>query len=267
MMRALKAEFLKLRRSRMLLWTALVVVGYAILASVLNRVLLNDPKFAQNIATAGGVYKKAVEAGFFELNWANQLRVAVQGITGTWGIMLFAFVTTYVFGREYKDKTATNMLTLPVRREAFVAAKMIVVAVWILALTLLCLTLHAVALVLLGVPGFAWSHVWGALWDALTVTFLIYLTLPLVAWITMIGRGYLRGMLFALAAVGVGNGLAGTEASKYYPWNLPVHLAGASWLPLAPADLVPASYLIAIAVFVVGMALAMRHVDATDDAA
>jgi len=267
MTRALKAEFLKVRRSRTLLWTALVVAAYAILSTVLNRVLLGDPNFAKSIATGGPVFQKAVEAGFFELNWANQLRVAVQGITGTWGIMLFAFVTVYVFGREYKDGTAKNMLTLPVRRETFVVAKMIVVACWVFALTALSLTLHVIGLALLGVPGFDWNHVGSAAVDALEVTLLIYLTLPLVAWIAMIGHGYLRGMLFSLAAVGVGNGIATTSLSKYYPWNLPVHLAGASWLPLAPADLVPASYLISIALFAVGVALAMRHVDTADNAA
>jgi len=251
----------------MLLWTSLVVLGYAVLTVVLNRVLLSDPTFAERIATAGGVFKQAVDAGFFELNWANQLRVAVQGITGTWGILLYAYVTTYVFGREYKEGTAKNMLTLPIRRESFVVAKMVIVACWVFGLTALCLTLNSLGLLLVGVPGFAWSHVWAAMWDALVVTFVIYLTLPAVAWITMIGRGYLRGMLFTLAAIMIGNGLAGTAASKYYPWNLPVHLAGASWLPLAPADLVPASWLIAIALFAVGLVLAMRHVDTTDDAA
>jgi len=267
MKRALRAEFLKLKGSRTLLWTSLVVAGYAVLTVVLNRVLLGDPTFAKRIATAGGVFKQAVDAGFFELNWTNQLRVAVQGITGTWGVLLFAFVTTYVFGREYKDGTAKSMLTLPIRRETFVVAKLIVVGCWVLGLTALCLALNSFGFLLLGVPGFAWSHLGAAILDALVATFVIYLTLPAVAWITMIGHGYLRGMLFALAAIMVGNGVAGTTASKYYPWNIPIHLFGASWLPLAPADLVPASWLILVAVFLAGLALAMRHVDATDDAA
>jgi ABC-2 type transport system permease protein len=265
MTRALKAEFLKLKGSRTLLWAAIVVIAYAILATVLNALLLKDPAITARIASAGGSFRQAVDSGFYQVDWPNQLRVAVQGISGTWGILLFSFVATYVFGREYKDGTAKNMLTLPVRREYFIAAKMVVVATWIFCLMLLSLGLHAIGLVIVGVPGFAWRHVWGALWDGITVTFAIYLTLPLVAWITMTGRGYLRGMLFALAAVMVGNGLAATSLSRYYPWNLPVHLVGASWMPIVSVHPVLGSWIVSACVFLAGLVLATRQTDAADD--
>lgn len=266
MMRALKAELHKLKGSRTIVWTVVVVAGYAVLATVLNATLLRDPQVTAGIATAGGAFKQAVEQGFYVVNWRNQLRVAVQGVSGTYGILLLSFVAAYVFGREYKDGTDGVMLTAPIRREYFVLAKLAVVAVWAFALTLLSLGLYAIGLAVLGVPGFAWSHIRAALVDGLAVTALICCTLPLVAWITMVGRGYLRAMLFSFVAMMVGNGLAATDFSRYYPWNMPIHVAGASWMPVVSAKLTAVSWLIAAALFVVGTALTLHRLDTADDA-
>lgn len=266
MMRALRAEFLKLKRSRTLLWTALVVVAYAAVSTVMANAF-KDPKIVENIAAAGGAFSKAAAAGLYGLNWTNQLRNIVQGIGGSWGVLTFSFATAYVFGREYKEGTARNMLTVPLRREYIVVAKMVVVACWVFGLMLLSFALHSVGFLLLGIDGFAWKHVATALVDALKVTFLIYLTLPLVAWIAMAGRGYLRAMIFAFAMMMVGNGLATTDASRYFPWNMPLFVVGASWMPIPPSNLVPASWVVAIGVFAAGVALATRQIDVADTSA
>jgi ABC-type transport system involved in multi-copper enzyme maturation permease subunit len=265
MNRAIRAEFLKLKGSRTLLWTAIVIVAYAILTVVLNVVLLRDPKMVATLGTASGAFKTALDQGFYVLNWKNQLRVGVQGISGTYGVLLFSFVAAYVFGREYKQHTSKNMLTLPVRREYVVAAKLVVVAVWVVALALLSLVLQSIGLAALSTPGFAWRHVWGALADSMAVTLLIFLTLPLVGWLSVIARGYLHGMLMAFAATLVGNGIATSKVSPYFPWNMPIHLVGASWMPVATVHLVPASWAIAAAVFAVGVLLVVRRVDLADD--
>lgn len=265
MIRALKTEFLKLKRSRTLLWTALVVLAYAVTSTILANAF-KDPEMVKNVGAVGGAFSEAAAAGLYQVTWANQLRGVAQGVAGSWGVLLFSFVTAYVFGREYKEDTQKNMLTVPLRREYFIAAKMVVVACWILALTLLSLALHAGGLVLCGVEGFAWKHVATALLDSLEVTLLIYLTLPVVAWITLVGRGYLRAMLFAFAMTMVGNGLATTDISRYFPWNMPILLVGASWMPIPPSSLVAASWAIAVGVFVVGLTLAVRQIDSADTA-
>ena len=179
----------------------------------------------------------------------------------------FAFVTAYIFGREYKEGTERTLLTTPLRREYIVAAKMVVVAVWVFGLMVFSLALQSAGAAVFGVGGFAWKHLWAAFGDAFVVTLLLYLTLPLVAWIAMAGRGYLRAMLFAFAMMAVGNGLAVTDISPYYPWNMPIHVVGASWMPIPPSELNAGSWIVALAVFAVGMALAIRQIDVADAAA
>ncbi len=45
-------------------------------------------------------------------------------------MLLLPFIVAYLFGREYDDATAKNMLALPVARHWFVVAKLVVAAVW-----------------------------------------------------------------------------------------------------------------------------------------
>jgi len=68
----------------------------------------------------------------------------LSGLTATWpayismlvlvvgigGILMLPFIIAYVFGREYADGTAKNLLALPVGRQWFVFAKLVVAAVW-----------------------------------------------------------------------------------------------------------------------------------------
>ena len=51
-------------------------------------------------------------------------------VVGIGGTLLLSFVVTFVFGREYSEQTAKNMLALPVGRPAFVLAKFVVAAAW-----------------------------------------------------------------------------------------------------------------------------------------
>lgn len=265
MTRVLGAEFLKLKRSMMPLWTSLAVLVYA----ALNLAILpavTSPKTLEKIASVGGVFAEAVTAGLYRPNWTNFLHFGAQGIAGSWGVLTFGLVAAYLFGREFKEGTATTMLTLPVRREYVVLAKLAVLAVWVFGLTLLSVVLQMGVVALLGVSGFAWMHVVRSLTDGLTVSLLLYLTLPVVAWFAMLGKGYLRPMLFSLAMMMVGNALVGTSWSRWFPWNMPLHLVGASWYPIPPSGLVPGSWAVAVGVFLAGLAALVWQIDHTDNA-
>ena len=69
-----------------------------------------------------------------EIGWLTFMHASTQVFVSWYGLVLFGLVTAYVFAREYGEGTAKEMLTLPIRRESFLAAKSIVLATWVLGL-------------------------------------------------------------------------------------------------------------------------------------
>lgn len=242
MLRALKAEALKLKRSKMPFWTALAVV-------LMPLMFVGGPSTDGPLDTFGSF-----------------LRVGPQLIAGYVGVVLFGLVAAYLFGREYSDGTAKYMLTLPVRRESFVMAKMLLLAGWVAALTLLSVGVHTAYAGAMGLDGFAWNGVATSLADSLKVSLLIFLTLPIVALLAMAGRSYLQPMIFSavMSAAGVSFTFVGWE--RWFPWSMPVAQVGIILgPPIRLRPLVPGSWAVALATFAVGLAALLWYVDRADN--
>ena len=118
------AETLKARRSKVLL---LVTLGYLLLPFVggLFMIILKDPNGARQLGLIST--KAQLTAG--TADWPTYLGILSQG-TAIGGIMLFAVATSWIFGREYADRTAKDLLALPTSRPAIVAAKLTILIVW-----------------------------------------------------------------------------------------------------------------------------------------
>jgi hypothetical protein len=101
MMRALAAELTKLKRASLPLWTVATV--------------LIAPSLSNVFATANS-------EAFDGLSWSGFFGLAPMTMGTWWGILLFGVITASLFGREYADGIAPNMLTVPTRREYFVLA-------------------------------------------------------------------------------------------------------------------------------------------------
>ena len=270
MIRALQAEFAKLKRSRMILWTALVIIGYTSIGLATYPVLEDLVADMEARVAAGDLSAQDnvfVEAGIDEINWQTAMRFVPMGVSGAWGMMLLSLITAYVFGRELREGTDIASATLPVRREMFVIAKMIVIAAWAIGLALLAVMAQVgVDAIYLGFEGFRWIHVWTAVMDTVYAMVPLYLTLPLVAWLSLRRKGYLWPMLFALAAFTVGSSLIGTDLAAYVPWSMPIVLFGVTWMPLT-SELNAVSWAIALGVFALGMALVLGKTNRTVEAA
>lgn len=269
-MRALKAEFAKLKRSRMILWTALVVLGYTSIGLAMYPVL--DDMMAQGVAAAPGspaaqVREAFARAGITEINWDGAMRFVPMGVSGAWGIMVLSLIAAYVFGRDLREGTDISSGTLPIRRETFVFAKMVVIAVWAVVLAALAVLAQVgVDLVHLGAEGLRFEYVWRAFLETLYVMLPLYLTLPVIGWLSLSRKGYLRPMLFALVMFMASTGLVGLDAAAYFPWSMPIAAVGVTWMPAREA-LTIVSWLIALAVFAVGMFAVLRRVNRAGDVA
>lgn len=244
MLRVLRAEFLKLRRANVVLWTALSVAAVPAIS-------------------AGSA--KAIDKTV-PLTWEGFMRLAPQMMATWWGVLVFGLVAAYVFGREYFDGTAKNMLTLPVRRESFVVAKFVVVALWVAGLAALSVALQATFGAVLGIPHLTWAPVWSAARDSFEVAGLIYLTLPVVAALATLEKGYMPPMMFSAFMATAAFMVSAIGWGRYFPWSMPFAAAGSAFGPLVkPLTLVPASYAVDAAAFLVGVVAVLVYTDRADN--
>ena len=186
---ALWAETLKMRRSKVPLFTSL---GFLILPLVggLFMVILKDPEAAKSM----GLISTKAQITVGTADWPAFFNMLSQG-TAIGGVILFAIVTTWVFGREFSDHTVKELLALPTSREAIVTAKFVVIIVWAIVLTLVIFLVGLIVGALVSIPGWSSELLGGAFVDVIGSALLNMLLLPYVALIASTGRGYLQAFL------------------------------------------------------------------------
>jgi len=213
-------EFLKLRRAKI---TWLTAVGIAIgpVFGGLFMWILQEPGRAEQLGLIG---QKAQFAGH-AADWPTYFALLTQ-MTGVVSVVLFSLVTAYVFGREYSDGTAKNMLALPVRRAWFPVAKFVVILVWCGLLTTVIIAGGFVVGAVLKLPAFSVALASSSGNGILLAALMGYLLMPPVAWIAALGRGYLAPLGFALLMLLVGMGLGATGWGKWFPWSIVPLFAG-----------------------------------------
>ena len=213
---AIWVEMLKARRSKMPMLTAL---GFSLFPLALGffMFVLKDPELARRYwlisAKAQIVVGRAAD-------WPTYLRLlALSSAMG--GFLLFGLIASWVFGREYSDRTVKDLLALPTSRSAIVLAKFVVVAVWSAALTALS------CLVGLGVGaavGLAQPSMQVILQGGMTVAIAACLTIALVtpiAFFASAGHGYLPPMGVALLVLFLVQVIAQAGWGEYFPWAIP----------------------------------------------
>ena len=120
----LAAEFLKLRRSKVT-WFSLAALSLGPLAIALMMWIVREPGRAAQLGLLG---TKANLSGL-TATWPAYFSMLTL-VVGMGGMLLLAFIVAYIFGREYTEGTAKNLLALPVGRHWFALAKLVVAAVW-----------------------------------------------------------------------------------------------------------------------------------------
>ena len=123
MFAAIWSESLKVLRSKVSWFTFIFFAVMPIMYGLMGFIQKN-PELAHNIGSIGaGVTLDG------KVNWASYLGNLKQGAAGA-GIVGFAFVASWIFGREYSDRTIKDLLALPVSRSCIVLAKFIVMFIW-----------------------------------------------------------------------------------------------------------------------------------------
>lgn len=241
---ALWAEALKARRSKVSLLTA---AGFSILPVVdgLFMFILENPERARAMGLIN--VKAQITAGVAD--WPTYFQVLLMG-TAIAGAILFAFITAWVFGREYSDHTAKELLALPTPRGVIVSAKFVLTALWNLGLTLMVFVIGLGIGAAVGIPGWSPELVWASFWSLMLIALLTFMLLPFVALFASVGRGYLPPLGWAFITMASAQ-IAGVLGwGEWFPWSVPallVSLAGPRTAPIAAH-----SYIMVLLVFIAG---------------
>lgn len=177
--------------------------------------------------------------------WAGYL-AAAQQITAAGTVLGFGVALSWLFGREFADRTVTGLLALPVTRPAIALAKLVTYAIWaVLIATALTLALLGGGLAIgLGRPGRADWLIVGREWALVALSALV--AVP-VGWVATLTRGLLGGIAATVALiVSAQIVVLGAGAGGWFPVAAPALWALApgtvSWTQLALAAALPLGF-------------------------
>ncbi len=251
-------EFVKLRRAKVT-WGTLAALSAATLGIALFMWIVREPGRAAQLGLLGA---KANLSGL-DATWSSFFSMLTL-IVGIGGMLVLSFVVAFVFGREYSEGTSKNMLALPVGRPAFVFAKLLVAAAWWLVLVIAVLIEAFVVGTALGLPGWSAALAVAAVRNALVSAGIAYLLVPVVAWITVLGRGYMAPLGFALGMLALGNLFSKTGWAPWFPWSIVPMLVGVVG---KPTQGLPASSWVVLALtFAAGIAATAAQLTYADNA-
>jgi ABC-2 type transport system permease protein len=219
---ALWTETLKMRRSKVPLFTA---IGFsaAPLMGGLFMIILKDPDAARSMGLISA--KAQLLAGVAD--WPTFFGILAQ-TEAIGGAILFAIVTTWIFGREFSDRTAKELLAVPTSREAIVTAKFVVLAVWTLAVTVQVFLVGLVVGSLVVIPGWSEPLLRGAALDVLGAGVLTAALLPFVALLASMGRGDFLPFGWTILTIVLAQIAVITGWGDWFPWSVPALFSGAA---------------------------------------
>lgn len=239
---AFRAELLKLRHAKVFWVTVIAMMLMAIMGGFMMYVSMH-PDLAHKSGLVGEKAQLMEEAdwpAFFNL---------LAGMAAMGGTFLFGFVASWLFGREYSDKTVKDLLALPVSRSSIVAAKLLTATLW-------CLILVAAQVIagfstgwLAGLPGWSTESFSKGMSFILSSAALEMLLVAPVAFVASAGKGYLLPIGFVILTLVLANFAGSFGFGPYFPWAIPgIYSHGAG-----SAGLGAASYIILVATSVIGM--------------
>ena len=240
---ALFTETLKVWKSR-ILWLTLAFFAFIPMMMGLLIYVSGHPEIAAKlglIGTKASLFGKSDWTAYFYLLKQSTASVEIIG---------FGFVLSWIFGREYSDRTVKDLLALPVSRRCLVLSKFIVAAGWCAILTLVLLFVGLLTGRLLHISGWSaqMAHI-NMQRILVSSLFNIFISLP-VAFFASWGRGYMLPMGFVLLTMILAQFTGLVGLAPYFPWAIP-GLYGIA-IPAAGMHPVIASYVILFTTSLVG---------------
>jgi ABC-type transport system involved in multi-copper enzyme maturation permease subunit len=255
--KTLGTEFLKLKRTK-ITWIIGLAFCFAPLSIGFFMMILMNPELAKNMGLLTAKAQLTIPAA----DWATYLKFTAIILSA--GSFVLGIMEAYVFGREYMQGTAKNMLTLPIRRSVFAAAKLVTAAAWYTAVIVFVYVVALLFGLVIGLPGFDPSLIPPNIGLVLQLLLQTLLLGSLPAWMAVIGRGILAPIGFTLfTSLALGQLFSHTGWGIFCPWAIPLLTANAGASDTAVPGAV--AWIILGITFIVGAIAAWLTLDRADN--
>jgi ABC-2 type transport system permease protein len=238
-------EYIKVVKSRVF-WFSLLLFAFI---SCMMGLIMFVQKYPELASKLGMIGTKANLFSYGGVSWTGYFTMLMQAVAAV-GYIGFGFVTSWVFGREYSEKTMKDLLALPVSRSMIVIAKFSVSAIWCLVLGGVFLLSSLIMGSAIGLPG--WSD---DLIRNISIRFTVTALLSLVlcwpaAFFACLGRGILLPIGFVILTLILANFTGLVGLGPWFPWAIAgIYSTGAS---VAGMQLTITSYIILFSTGIAG---------------
>jgi len=254
---ALWVEILKVRRTKIFPISIYFFLFIGVMMGLLMFLSMH-PEIANRSSTIS--MKTSFLAGS---DWKAFYELLIQIIL-TIGVIGSGIITSWVFGREFSDRTIKDILALPVRRDTIVASKLIVLLGWSIILSVVILAAAMLTGLATGISGWLASEFFSFLKLYLICTLLNTLLISPVAFVASAGRGYMLPISFVILIMILTQllfvGLPGLAI--WFPWALPALYSGAAGVAIpSPGFLSYVLYFITVVAGIFGTTAWWRFAD------
>lgn len=147
----------------------------------------------------------------------------------------FSFTSCWVFGREYADKTISELLVKPVSRLYAVLSKFIIIFLWDIMMAFFMFTVVFILGIFIGLKGGSWPLIVNSFLTYLAASLATTVVSTISALLANVSKGYLAPIGLAFLTVIISNVVATAGFSSYFPWTIPSLLL--SGIPLGTASI------------------------------
>jgi ABC-2 type transport system permease protein len=186
-------------------------------------VILKDPDAARSM----GLISTKAQITVGTADWPAFFNMLGQAVA-IGGYILFSILTAWVFGREFSDRTAKELLALPTRREEIVLAKYMLLLAWAVGMTLVIFGVGLLVGYLVDIPGWSGELLRKSAVDILGAAGLTLALVPFAGLAASAGRGYLPAFGWAIFTMVLAQVAAAVGWGDWFPWSIPALFSGAA---------------------------------------
>ena len=244
-----KAELLKCRHTKISLISFIAFSLVPAMSGIFMYAIRESQAMRQE-----SILNAKIETMILSADWNGLFTVLTQGM-GIGGIMIYGFLVSWIFGREYSEDTLKDLLSLPTSKMKIINAKFMVYALWAIGLGTANLLLGTIIGFLLQLPGPDGSAFPGIIKIYVNTMLMTILLGTPIAFFSMLGKGYLAPLGIVVLTVVISQVISALGMGEYFPWAVPALYSGAA----GKIDLHAISYILLFLVSVMGYCMTVVY--------